>query len=87
MAAASVSLATSVADLAYTGGECVRISFRLGCYVDNISRSLEPRDADGTLESWAYVVTGLDLETVQQEVNKYNGDTVKAIRRLLTHKY
>ena len=78
MAAASVSLASSIADLAYTGGECVRVSFRLGVYVDNLSRSVEPRDADGTLESWAYVVTGLDLETVKREVIKYNEETVNA---------
>ena len=75
MAAASVSLASSIADLAYTGGECVRVSFRLGTYVDNVSRSLEPRDAEGTLESWAYVVTGLDFETVQREIDTYNTET------------
>ena len=78
MAAASVSLATSVADLARTGGECVRVSFRLGVYVDEISRSIEPRDSDGTLESWAYVVTGLDKDTVQHEVDKYNAETVRS---------
>ncbi len=65
-----------MADLAHTGAESVRIAFRLGVYVDEISRKLEPREADANLESWAYVVAEMSAADVQKEIDRYNADTV-----------
>ncbi len=76
LSGAAVALATSLADLAHTGAESVRIAFRLGVYVDEISRKLEPREADANLESWAYVVAEMSAEEVQKEIDRYNADTV-----------
>ena len=65
-----------MADLAHSGAESVRVAFRLGFYVDEISRKLEPREADGNLESWAYVVAEKSQEQVQRELDRYNAETV-----------
>ena len=76
LAGAAVAVSSSIADLVRAGAESARISFRLGVYVDNISKSLESHGDGGSLESWAYVVTGLGVEDVKGEIDKYNRETV-----------
>ena len=76
LAGAAVAVSSSIAELVRAGAESVRISFRLGIYVDNISKSLDSCGGEGSLESWAYVVTGLDVEDVESEIDKYNNGTV-----------
>ncbi|KAL9043691.1 MAG: hypothetical protein Q9214_003130 [Letrouitia sp. 1 TL-2023] len=75
LAGAAVSVSTSLAELAHSGAESVRVAFRLGFYVDEISRKLEPREADKNLESWAYVVAEKSQEEVQKELDRYNTET------------
>ncbi|OCL13959.1 putative polyketide synthase [Glonium stellatum] len=75
LAGAAVSLSTSLADLVHTGAESVRVSFRLGVYVDEISRKLESREVDANLQSWAYVVAETSAEDVQREIDQYNAET------------
>ncbi|KAI4195861.1 MAG: hypothetical protein LQ350_006936 [Teloschistes chrysophthalmus] len=72
LAGAAVSVSTSLADLAYTGAESVRIAFRLGVYVDEISRKLESRGLGASLDSWAYLVAGKSQEEVQHELDRFN---------------
>ena len=79
LAAAALSVSTSVADLALAGVESVRVAFRLGIHVDRVSQSLESRDTNGQFGSWAYVVTGVSAEDVQAEINEYNIETVRLI--------
>ena len=76
LAGAAVAVSTSIAELVRAGAESAGISFRLGLYVDNISKSLEPRGDECSLESWAYVVTGLSVEDVKAELDMYNRGTV-----------
>jgi len=76
LAAAAVSVSTSLSELAVTGAESVRVAFRLGVHVDGVSQLLESREADGNLNSWAYVVTGISAEDVQREIDQYNAETV-----------
>ena len=76
MAGAAVSLSTSLADLAHTGAESIRTAFRLGVYVDEISRKLESREVGANLDSWAYVVAEKSQEEVQQELDRFNTETV-----------
>ncbi|KAL8637986.1 MAG: hypothetical protein Q9228_004818 [Teloschistes exilis] len=76
MAGAAVSVSTSLADLAYTGAESVRIAFRLGVHVDEISRKLESRELGASLDSWAYVVAEKSQEEVQHELDRFNTETV-----------
>ncbi|KAL4764786.1 type I polyketide synthase [Aspergillus foveolatus] len=75
LAAAGVALSTNLAEVAQNGAECVRVSFRLGVYVSEISRKLEAPQADGTLLSWAQVVTGETKSAIQDELSKYNSES------------
>ncbi|KAL5343924.1 hypothetical protein BJX70DRAFT_405163 [Aspergillus crustosus] len=72
LAAAGVALSTNLADVVQNGAECVRVSFRLGVYVSEISRKLEAPQADGALLSWAHVVTGETQSAIQEELTQYN---------------
>ena len=81
LAGAAVSLATSLRDLTSTAAESVRVAFRLGCYIDDISRKIESSDPENPL-SWAYVVTQLSAEEIQLELDQYNKDTVSAYRSI-----
>jgi len=66
----AVSLAPTLADLPLTGAEVVRIAFRLGVVVDEVSRNLQPVSADGGhSDSWAYVVPEVSVEEVQAELD------------------
>ena len=76
IAAAAVSVSSSLADIALNGVESIRVAFRLGVHVDGVSQSLESREAGDAFESWAYVVTGVAEETVQKEIKQYNEESV-----------
>ncbi len=54
----------------------MRIAFRLGVYVDEVSRKLESPQPDGSLQSWAYVISEMTQEHVQKEIDQYNTDAV-----------
>lgn len=77
LSAATVAASTSIADLANVGTEAVRVGFRMGIHVDQVSRSLEAREPDSSPESWAYVVTGVTSEVIQQELDRFNKETVR----------
>jgi hypothetical protein len=74
-----VAVSTSLSDLAYYGVESVRIAFRMGIHVDRVSHSLESRESDSSPKPWAYVVTGVSAEIVQQELDRFNMDTVSIL--------
>ena len=76
LSAAAVSVSSSIPDLIKYGVEGARIAFRMGIHVDHVSQGLEPRDADGPPKSWAYVVANVGAETVQQELDRFNKETV-----------
>ena len=79
LAAAAASAARNIGDLVEFGAESVRIAFRLGSHVYGFSELLSPREESGSRESWAYVVMGLSYEQVQEEVDRFNADTVSFI--------
>ncbi|KAM5453561.1 Type I Iterative PKS [Microsporum audouinii] len=64
----AVSVSTSLDDLVTAGMEVVRIAFRLGVFVGDVSQSLEAVDAWGS-SSWAYVVYGLTVDEAQKELD------------------
>lgn len=80
LAAAAVSVSSSLAEIALNGVESVRIAFRLGVHVDGVSQSLESREAADRPESWAYVVTGLPVEGIGEEIERYNKESVSSWR-------
>lgn len=81
-AGAAVSLSRSLADLAKNGSEAVRVAFRLGVYVDDISRKLESSHPDGTPQSWAHCVPSMPQDQVQDEIERYNTEAVSLIIHL-----
>ncbi|KAJ5573557.1 Type I Iterative PKS [Penicillium hispanicum] len=76
LAAAAVAVSTSVADLAYFGVEAARVAFRMGIHVHHVSEPLEAADPDSGPKSWAYVITGVTLDVVQQELDRFNKETM-----------
>ena len=76
LSAAAVAVSPTLADLAVAGAQIIRIAFRLGIHVYEISSLLEAPRADADAESWAYVVPGVSAETVQAEIDAYNQKTV-----------
>ncbi|THC93448.1 hypothetical protein EYZ11_007067 [Aspergillus tanneri] len=69
LATAAVSLSQVLTDLPIAGAEVVRVAFRLGVVVDEISQNLEQRDPNSSPETWASVVTGVAVEDVQAELD------------------
>lgn len=54
------------------GAEVVRIAFRLGVLVNEVSQNLQPRQVStegGSGDSWAYVVPGVAINEVQNELD------------------
>ncbi|KAI9376384.1 hypothetical protein BJX61DRAFT_392728 [Aspergillus egyptiacus] len=69
LSSAAVSLCSALVDLPATGAEVVRVAFRLGTLVDEVSQNLEPRDMSSSPDSWASVVPGATVEDVQAELD------------------
>lgn len=82
LSAATVAVSTSLSDLANVGIEAVRVAFRMGIHVDQVSQLLEAREPDSSPESWAYVVTGVTADIVQEELDRFNKETVGVHERL-----
>lgn len=84
MATAAVSLSPTLADLPLAGAEVVRLAFRLGVLVDEVSQNLQPRDLTGTgsLDSWAYVIPDVAVDDVQKELDAIYAREVSLIRSL-----
>lgn len=56
--------------------QVVRVAFRLGIHVYEVSSLLEAPVIKGGAESWAYVIPGVQADTVQAEIGTYNKMTV-----------
>ncbi|RBR18739.1 uncharacterized protein FIESC28_05880 [Fusarium coffeatum] len=69
LAAAALATAPDIGSLPALGAEAVRIAFRLGVFVSEVSQNIEPLNEDSQFESWAYVVHGVAAEEVQQELD------------------
>ncbi|CAI7654954.1 unnamed protein product [Penicillium glandicola] len=75
LSAAAVAVSNNLSDLANYGVESVRTAFRMGIRVDHVSQSLEAREPEGPPKSWAYVVSGVSAEVIQQELDCFNKET------------
>lgn len=72
LATAAISLSPTLAELPWTAAEVIRIAFRMGVHVDEVSGNLEPRDISGAApDSWASVIPGIDPEDVQRELEAH----------------
>jgi hypothetical protein len=72
-----VSLAADIADLATTGTEVIRLAFRLGIHVDQVSQNLEPRSGTGPPDSWACVISDGTEAEVQSELDAAQAKDVR----------
>lgn len=80
MASAAVSLSPTLADIPLAGAEVVRVAFRLGVLVDEVSQNLEPRDLTSSPDTWACVVPDVAAEDVQKELDAIHTREVSLIR-------
>ncbi|KAF4206983.1 hypothetical protein CNMCM8927_004078 [Aspergillus lentulus] len=64
----AVSLSPTLADLPLAGAEVVRVAFRLGVLVADVSQNLEPADAAGDRGSWAYVIPNITPSEAEEEL-------------------
>lgn len=83
---AAVSLSPTLADLPLAGAEVVRVAFRLGVLVDEVSQNLQPRQASteaGPGDSWAYVVPDVAVDEVQKELDAIHMTEVRLNPTLL----
>ena len=92
LATAAISLSRALADIPLVGAEVVRIAFRLGVLVDEVSQNLQPRDLLGTdsPDSWAYVIPDVASDRVQEELDSFHarevrGYVVRTLDYPLTH--
>lgn len=73
----AVALSTSLDELVSAGVEVLRIAFRMGVYVCDVSQNLEPTDpASGDRDTWAYVVHGVSAEEAESELSRLYSDDV-----------
>ncbi|KAG2027535.1 hypothetical protein GB937_001281 [Aspergillus fischeri] len=69
----AVSVSPTLADMPVTGAEVVRIAFRLGILVHEVSRNLQAPTSDGGPgDSWAYVVPDAIAVDVQSELDAFH---------------
>lgn len=69
-----------MANIPLAGAQVVRIAFRLGVLVDDVSRNLQaPQSLTGTDPgaSWAYVVPRVVAEEVQKELDTIHAAEVR----------
>lgn len=80
LASSAISLAPSLEDLPMSGAEAIRIAFRLGVRVSEVSQNLEPMDEeDDSPDSWAYVVHDIDPEEAQKELDERQAKDVSCV--------
>jgi hypothetical protein len=76
----ALSLSPDLADLPLIGAEVIRVAFRLGVLVDEISQNLQARSGSaeaGPGDSWAYVVPDVAADEVQNEIDMYHSANVR----------
>lgn len=70
LSTAAVSLSRTLTDMPVAAAEVIRISFRLGMLVDEVSQHLHPRPTDGGQgDTWAYVVPDSSEADVRRELD------------------
>jgi hypothetical protein len=74
----AVSVSPTLADMPVTGAEVVRMAFRLGILVHEVSRNLQAPTSDGGPgDSWAYVVPDAVAADIQSELDAFHDAKVR----------
>ncbi|KAI1328256.1 putative polyketide synthase [Xylariaceae sp. FL0255] len=72
LATAAISLSPTLFDMPIIGAEVIRVAFRLGIVVDEVSQNLQSRQVapeSGHGDSWAYVVPDCKAQEIQKELD------------------
>ncbi|SLM39055.1 polyketide synthase [Lasallia pustulata] len=69
LASTAVSLSSTLADLPLAGADAVRLAFRMGIHVQDVSENLEARELSESPDTWAYVVHNVDPAAAQKELD------------------
>lgn len=80
------SPSSRLAGLPLAGAQVIRVAFRLGVLVAEVSQNLQPRQIseNGPKESWAYVVPNVAASDVQKELDAIH---VTEVREIVTDTY
>ncbi|KAK4990348.1 hypothetical protein LTR66_006820 [Elasticomyces elasticus] len=70
LVSAAVALSRQLDDIVMAGAEVIRIAFRMGIHVFDVSQNLEASDLEGSSDPWAHVVHGVCAEEAQAELTK-----------------
>ena len=68
-----------MADIPLAGAEAVRVVFRMGLLVNEVSQNLEPRDPTGSWGSWACVIPDVTEDDVQKELDVIHAEEVSLV--------
>ncbi|CAG8377311.1 unnamed protein product [Penicillium salamii] len=82
LAAAAVSAAPSLPDLVELTLRAIRVAFRLGLYVNQVSSQFEPEGNALARDSWSFAVSDMTVEEIQHEIDRYNTETLDCSRLL-----
>jgi monodictyphenone polyketide synthase len=82
LASTAASLSPTLADLPLAGAEVVRVAFRLGVLVADVSQNLQPTDETGNRGSWAYVIPNVALKEAEEELTAIHTREVSSTRVL-----
>ncbi|OJJ77432.1 hypothetical protein ASPBRDRAFT_70836 [Aspergillus brasiliensis CBS 101740] len=74
MVAGAIGCAPALTDIPASGALAVRLAFRLGILVDEVSHTLQPRDTTGSPDSWAYVLPDVAVDEVQEELDRIHAE-------------
>ncbi|CAG8058756.1 unnamed protein product [Penicillium salamii] len=76
LAAAAVSAASSLSDLVELTLRAIRVAFRLGLYVNQVSSQFEPEGNALARDSWSFAISDMTVEEIQHEIDRYNAETL-----------
>lgn len=81
-------MSPSLEDLPIVGAEVIRLAFRLGVLVADVSQNLDAGSIDGSSESWAYVVQAVTPDEAQAELDRLqpNGTIAHTTRVFISAK-
>lgn len=68
----AVALSPTLAELPLAGADAVRLAFRMGILVTDISADLEARVEGESPDSWAYVVHNVEPDEAQHQLDLFN---------------
>lgn len=74
--AAAITLSPNIVSLIPLAVRIILIGFRLGCYIHSSANIIEQTSSEKLGRSWAFEISGVSEETLQQALHEYNNKHV-----------